>query len=204
MAGDTFASPSSLSAALCGVLATCRAVDAVASGDYNSAFCAIRPPGHHAGANGTTARRDKAGAPLSDRCGQGFCLLNNAAIGAKYALHEHANVIRRVAIIDWDLHHGNGTEEIVGAWDEVFYASLHGAEPAFYPETAQAFEKTPRRLNVPLPRGTSAADFISAYDEHVIPAIRAFDPDLLIISCGFDAHEVRAQALVGPCAIICT
>eukprot|EP00900_Chrysochromulina_parva_P014578 jgi/Chrpa1/23120/Chrysochromulina_OHIO_Genome00001279-RA len=246
--GDTFVSASSLSAALCAALTACRAVDAVARGECPNAFAAIRPPGHHAGADGTTAgplsfaaaasaaagtastvtgssatsaassstslaigsgaESDTASdsgavsdANADDRCGQGFCLLNNAAIAAKHALLRYPEIVRRVAIIDVDLHHGNGTEEIVRTWPDVLYASLHGCEDNFFPMTGTELDVSSRLVNVPLPRGTPPEKYLAAYDEHVAPAVRAFAPDLIIISTGFDAHRDDAPDLSGFLAL---
>lgn len=322
---DTYASHTSLAAALCAVLACCKGVDAIVQGEAVNAFCVVRPPGHHAGVHGTTVRGSTeaadlpleespkrrvggrprsaespgagsqgagsqgagspkpaaaeaesptAGAPsdgangdgkpvpagrarrshhpprrleeeeegkqlgkpkppkplplkpplqpplqkqssvgstsdasterassptplIKDRCGQGFCLLNNVAIAAKYALLQHAAAVRRVAIIDWDLHHGNGTEEIVRSWgcDNVLYASLHGAEQFFYPETGTALQLDPTLVNVPLARGAAPSlaalpdrtrmldtrpsctagtppdEYLAAFDRYVVPAM---------------------------------
>jgi len=234
--GDTFASASSYSAALCAALAACKAVDAVCRGDAANAFAAIRPPGHHCGRDGSTAGpasfagpalhfaaaasaaagaavADDDDAPLQeapdspassssagadgDRCGQGFCLLNNAAIAAKHALLVHAKLVKRVAIVDIDLHHGNGTEEIVRPWPEVLYASIHGVGEAFYPETATTLQKEPTVVNVPLERDSPAEKYHAAVDDHVVPALREFAPDLLIVSCGFDAHRDDSPTLDG-------
>ena len=283
--GDTFASASSLSAALCAALSACRAVDAVCKGEAPNAFAAIRPPGHHAGADGCIAGPatfdrdasideaevedmpaepsltrglsasirplsaagasqaleascngaggggdpsegscdapastapaveqmsdvasestgvDKDAADADDRCGQGFCLLNNAAIAAKHALLRyqppHVCGIARVAILDIDLHHGNGTQEIVRHWPEVMYASIHGAEEGFYPSTATSLQTEPRLVNVPLARGTSSDEYLDAFDTHIASALRTFAPDLLILSTGFDAHRDDAPDLSG-------
>ena len=234
--GDTFASASSYSAALCAALAACKAVDAVCRGDAANAFAAIRPPGHHCGRDGSTAgpasfagpalhfaaaasaaagaavaddddapRQEAPDSPASsssagadgDRCGQGFCLLNNAAIAAKHALLVHAKLVKRVAIVDIDLHHGNGTEEIVRPWPEVLYASIHGVGEAFYPETATTLQKEPTVVNVPLERDSPADKYHAAVDDHVVPALREFAPDLLIVSCGFDAHRDDSPTLDG-------
>ncbi|KAL1511516.1 hypothetical protein AB1Y20_006324 [Prymnesium parvum] len=340
IAGDTYASRNSLSAALCGVITACKAVDAVVAGGVTNAFCAIRPPGHHAGTDGSTfkdmvapphkAAEKEAAAPppafpaprppaptpppplptavpasvaasgfsfdpavlaahaagaafqfpqlcrrpapprkaegqaaaaaawepapafaapspvlpprpadekregaegeprvesmasilervcstasnpetqatasdsarCDDRCSQGFCLLNNAAIAAKYALLEYPSTVRKVAIVDWDLHHGNGTEEIVrrDGWEQVMYCSLHGAEKHFYPETATELHLGPRIVNVPLKRGTPAREYHELFERHVLSRVLQFNPDLIIISCGFDAHKDDAPDLRG-------
>lgn len=163
---DTPVSPGSYSAALCAVLSSCQAVDAVCTNAHANAFAVVRPPAHHAGANGPTKGTERFAAsqqqgqvafsldgaapsgPLwfhcappcapkcgrqcetrnaTDVCGQGFCLLNNAAIAAKHALEQHRESVERVVIIDIDLHHGNGTEEIVRGWEQVMFVLLHGA-----------------------------------------------------------------------------
>ena len=144
--GDTFASAGSLHAALCASYAVCRAVDSVVRGDFRNAFCCVRPPGHHAGVSGST--RDETGHLV----GQGFCLINHVAVGARYALANHKN-IKKVAVVDWDLHHGNGTAEILCAddgpmardtlRDSVLFCSIHGAThpndkgPHLFPGTAR-------------------------------------------------------------------
>ena len=105
--------------------------------------------------------------------------------------------MKRVAIVDIDLHHGNGTEEIVRPWPEVLYASIHGVGEAFYPETATTLQKEPTVVNVPLERDSPADKYHAAVDDHVVPALREFGPDLLIVSCGFDAHRDDSPTLDG-------
>lgn len=199
--GDTFASSRSLHAALCATFSVCRAVDAVVSREYRNAFCCVRPPGHHAGPQGSTC--DDAG----DLVGQGFCLINNVAVAARYALANHPS-IKRIAIIDWDLHHGNGTEEIFcskknGALgkdvdhynDSIKFCSIHGAtpsgvEPKLFPGTGlKSTSSSDDSVNVPLPAGTGHTEFLERFNEHVIPAAEAFNPDLIMISAGFDGHK---------------
>jgi len=155
---------------------------------------------------------DGAAAASSDASGgrlvgQGFCLINHVAVAARYALTNHADAVRRVAVIDWDLHHGNGTEEILCSADgplardrlreSVLFCSIHGAtpagqEPALFPGTAQTSSSNDRRpgepFNVALPRGTGPAEFLERFKD-VVAAAEAFRPDLVIISCGFDAHK---------------
>lgn len=154
-----------------GVLA---AVDAVMRGDVSSAFCAVRPPGHHA-----TATR-----------GMGFCIFNHVAIAARYLQSRHG--LQRVAIIDWDVHHGNGTEAIFIEDPSVLYISLH--ENGIYPYTGAATERGQgagegANLNIPLPGNSDGETALRAWDEQIPRAIDAFQADFLLISAGFDARE---------------
>ncbi len=173
---DTVLSSQSGDAALRSAGAVIAAVDAVATGQVRNAFCAVRPPGHH-------AERDAA---------MGFCLFNNAAIGALHARDAHG--CQRVAIIDFDVHHGNGTQHIL--WDEpgMFYASTH--QENAYPNTGLAEEKggAGRMLNVPLPAGSGSDMFRQAFDDVILPKLRDFQPDFLLISAGFDAHAADPMA----------
>ncbi len=158
-------------AAAGGVMA---AVDAVVGGKATSAFCAVRPPGHH-------ASRDKA---------MGFCLLNNVAIAARYAQRQHK--LANVLIVDWDVHHGNGTQAIFDDDPSVLYFSVHQAP--FYPFTGCADDRgagkaTGTKINVPLRAGSGNAEYRKAFEETLRPAALAFRPDLVLISAGFDAHE---------------
>jgi len=167
---DTVLSMGSGEAALRAAGAGIDAVDQVARRLARNAFCAVRPPGHH-------AERDTA---------MGFCLFNNAAIAALHAREEHG--FQRVAVIDFDVHHGNGTQDIL--WDEpgMFYASTH-QERAF-PNTGFADETggLGQVVNVPLPAGGDSEVFRHAYDDIILPKLVEFHPDFLIISAGFDAH----------------
>ena len=172
--GDTCASGDSFDVALHAAGAALRAVDAVMTGEAVSAFCAVRPPGHH-------AERDE---PM------GFCLLNNAAIAARHAQRRHG--ADRVAILDWDVHHGNGTQHIFEEDPSVLYISLH--QYPFYPGTGSRAEQGIGRgkgatLNVPLPAGTGEEGYRAAFHDEVLPALDDFRPALLIISAGFDAHR---------------
>lgn len=167
---DTVMSPGTLEAAFRAVGGAVAAVDAVAGGRVRNAFVATRPPGHH-------AEKTKA---------MGFCLFNNAAIAARHAQKVHG--IGRVAIMDFDVHHGNGTQDIF--WDDasVLYASTH--EMPLYPGTGAASERGEHDniVNVPLRAGTGSAAFRDAFRDGILPRIRDFQAELVIISAGFDAH----------------
>jgi len=167
---DTLMSPGTVDAALHGVGAATQAVDEVMTGRVANAFCAMRPPGHH-------AESVKA---------MGFCFFNNAAIAARHAQSRHG--AERVAILDWDVHHGNGTQEIF--WDDasVLYASTH--EMPLYPGTGAASERGQHGtiVNAPLRAGDGSEAFREAMETALLPRIAAFAPDLIIISAGFDAH----------------
>ncbi|MEN6627679.1 MAG: histone deacetylase [Candidatus Sumerlaeia bacterium] len=148
-------------------------LDAVMAGRIDNAFCAIRPPGHHAG-------RDQA---------MGFCIYNNAAIAARYLQQKHK--VKRILIVDWDVHHGNGTQAAFEADPTVFYFSVHQAP--FYPGTGAADDAgtTPAagtKLNVPLPAGSGDKEAIAALRDRLMPAANKFKPDFILISAGFDAH----------------
>ena len=160
--GDTIAGPTSFDAAL---LAAGCAIAAVESG----AFALVRPPGHHA---------------LPDRA-MGFCLVDNIAVAARHA--QDALGLRRLAIVDWDVHHGNGTEAIFRDDDDVLYVSVH--QWLFYPGTGGPGTSDDTTLNIPLGAGAGDAEYAAAFSELVEPTVRAFDPDLVLVSAGFDAHE---------------
>tara|TARA_R110002095_G_scaffold211049_1_gene198790 strand:- start:7126 stop:8199 length:1074 start_codon:yes stop_codon:yes gene_type:complete len=167
---DTFMSPGSENAALRAAGAVIAAVDAVMEQPDTNAFCATRPPGHHAEA-------DRA---------MGFCLYNNIAIGAIYAREKYG--LERVAVVDFDVHHGNGTQDIFEADASLFYASSHQAP--FYPGTGAASETGVGNIvNVPLPADAGSTEFRGAYDDVIFPALARFDPQILLVSAGFDAHE---------------
>ena len=166
---DTVLSPQSAEAALRAAGAGVAAVDAVMGGEASAAFCAVRPPGHHA----------------TSRAAMGFCLFNNVAVAAAHALERHG--LARVAIADFDVHHGNGTQAIFEAEPRVHYVSSH--QMPLYPDTGHAYERgVGNILNAPLPPGTGSRGFRAAWEEHLLPAIDAFGPQLLLVSAGFDAH----------------
>ena len=172
---DTILSPGSGDAALYAVGGVCFAVDAVVKGEIDNAFCALRPPGHH-------AERDHA---------MGFCLFNNIAIGAFHALE--LDGIERVAVMDFDVHHGNGTQQAFWAHKNLFLASTHQS-PA-YPGTGAERERGMHGniLNAPLPPGSGGEDLKDAFG-FIRPALKDFAPDLLMISAGFDAHQADPLA----------
>lgn len=174
---DTFMSPKSLDAALHAVGAVCHAVEQVMIGRMANAFCAVRPPGHHA----------------ESRRAMGFCLFNNAVIGARRAQQAHG--AERVAIIDWDVHHGNGTQEIVWSDPTILYASTH--QMPLYPGTGAADETGAGNIfNAPMAPGSGREEFQSAFTGKILPAMSAFRPDLIIISAGFDAHRSDPLAAI--------
>lgn len=167
---DTVLSPASGTAALHAAGAVAAAVDAVVAKEADNAFCAVRPPGHH-------AEPDRA---------MGFCLFNNAAIGALRAREVHG--FERVAVVDFDVHHGNGTQAAFEADDNLFYASTH--QYPLYPGTGSASETGVGNIvNVPLRPMSGSGPFRVAMTGRVLPALDAFRPDLLLISAGFDAHR---------------
>lgn len=168
--GDTVVSPGSGEAALRAAGAVAAAVGAVLKGEFKNAFCAVRPPGHH-------AERDKA---------MGFCIFNNVAIGAAEARAVHG--LSRVAVMDFDVHHGNGTQHLFDHDAGLFYASTH--QMPLYPGTGASNERGLGNIcNAPLPPGAGSEEFRAAMDEIVLPAIEAFRPELIMISAGFDAHR---------------
>ena len=165
--GDTGMNVHSLDAALHAAGATVMAVDLVMAGTHKHAFCAVRPPGHHAGRN----------------CAAGFCIFNNVAVGAAHALEVYA--LERIAIIDFDVHHGDGTEEIFLDEQRVMFCSSF--QHPFYPFTG-ADTNDPNLRNLPLPAGTGGAAWREAVSATWLPALREFQPQLVMISAGFDSH----------------
>ncbi len=171
---DTPICPDSYQTALLAAGGVLSAVDAVMTGQVRNAFCAVRPPGHHA---------------LSDKA-MGFCLFNNVAIGVRYVQSKYN--VKKVLIVDWDVHHGNGTQAAFYADPSVLYFSVH--QYPFYPGTGAEAEKGAGRgdgytLNVPLPSGSGDDDYVRVFEEILRPRALDFAPDFVIISAGFDAHE---------------
>jgi acetoin utilization deacetylase AcuC-like enzyme len=163
-------------AALHAAGAAIGATDAVLAGEMNTAFCAVRPPGHH-------ACRDRA---------MGFCFFNNVAIAAKYALERHN--LKRVAIIDFDVHHGNGTEDIVKGDERILMCSFY--QHPFYPENWD-FSDAPNLCNVPVPAYTRGAQIRELVEEQWMPRLEEFKPELVFISAGFDAHREDDMGQLG-------
>jgi acetoin utilization deacetylase AcuC-like enzyme len=171
---DTMMSPGSLGAAYLAVGGALAAADAIMDGRVDNAFCAVRPPGHHAEA-------DRA---------MGFCLFNNVAVAARYLQRRHG--LERIAIVDWDVHHGNGTQHAFYDDPSVFYFSTH--QYPYYPGTGKADERGAGKgkgctLNVPLPPGMGDAEYLAVFDRVLRPALKAYRPDAVIVSAGFDAHR---------------
>jgi len=171
--GDTNISPASFSVALAGVGGVVATVDRVLNGEAKNAFCAVRPPGHHA-----SAER-----------GMGFCIFNNVAIAARYAQETHG--VERVLIADWDVHHGNGTQDTFYEDGSIFFMSTH--QSPLYPNTG-AVEETGEgagqglTMNRPFPAGAGNTEIIGAFRNDLLPAAREFQPDLTLISAGFDSR----------------
>lgn len=171
---DTVVSPDSWEVALLAAGGAMQAVDLVQSGSEQRVFVLSRPPGHHAEPNRA----------------MGFCLFNNIAIAARHALEQHG--LERVAIVDWDVHHGNGTQAAFWEDPSVLFISLH--QYPFYPGTGSVGERGAGRgegftLNLPMPAGCTDALYIQAFTELVVPALDAYQPELILVSAGFDAHQ---------------
>lgn len=172
--GDTAICSESGDVARAATGAVLNAVDFVMQGELDSAFCAVRPPGHHA---------------TADR-GMGFCIFNHVAIAARYLQVTHG--LKRLAIIDWDVHHGNGTEAIFYEDADVLYISLH--EAGIYPFTGSAEEQGAgagkgTTLNLPLPKGSNGDVALRVWDERITAVVKNFRPEFMLISAGFDARQ---------------
>ena len=168
--GDTIISPGSKEATVDAVGSIIAAIDGVQSKEFHNAFCAVRPPGHH-------AEKNKA---------MGFCIYNNVAVGANYLLEKYK--LNKIAIIDFDVHHGNGTQDIFFNNENVLYISTH--QYPFYPGSGTEKEKGKFNniLNIPLAAGTNSEEYLNAY-EFVLKKLKNFRPDFILISAGFDAHK---------------
>ena len=168
--GDTIISPGSKEATTDAVGSIITAIDGVQDKEFHNAFCAVRPPGHH-------AERNKA---------MGFCIYNNVAVGAHYLLEKYK--FNKVAIIDFDVHHGNGTQDIFYDNEKVLYISTH--QYPYYPGTGDEKEKGKYNniFNIPLPAGTTSEEYLNAY-EFVLKKIKEFKPEFILLSAGFDAHK---------------
>ena len=167
--GDTIISPGSKKAITDAVGSIITAIDCVQKKEIKNAFCIVRPPGHH-------AERDKA---------MGFCIYNNVAVGANYLIEKYK--YNKVAIIDFDVHHGNGTQDIFYNNEKVLYISTH--QYPYYPGSGSEKEKGKFNnvFNIPLEAGTTAEEYLNAY-EHVLKKLKEFKPEFLLFSAGFDAH----------------
>ena len=167
---DTILSPGSKEAARDAVGSILTAIDGVMKKDFKNAFCAVRPPGHH-------AEKQKA---------MGFCVYNNVAVGAYYLLEKFK--LKKVAIIDFDVHHGNGTQDIFYDNEKVLYISSH--QYPYYPGSGAASDKGTKNniLNVPLIAGTQSHEFLNAYDS-IFKKLKNFNPEFILLSAGFDAHK---------------
>lgn len=172
--GDTAVSPHSWEAALRAAGSALAGVDSVLTGRVRRAFCVVRPPGHHASPN----------------CGMGFCILNNVALAARHAQAVHG--VKRVLIVDWDVHHGNGTQDAFNADPSVFFFSTH--QSPWYPGTGAAAEigsgeGRGATLNCPLPAGSGRKEIFDAFERQLVPAMGRFRPELVLISAGFDSRQ---------------
>jgi acetoin utilization deacetylase AcuC-like enzyme len=176
MSPDCGISPKSYEIALLAVGGVLAAIDQVMQGKVKNAFCAVRPPGHH-------AERNRA---------MGFCFFDNVAVGAEYLLEQYK--LERVAIIDWDVHHGNATQHLFESDPRVFYLSLHEDPYSCYPGTGHRRErgKGPGEgytLNLPLAAGSGDKEYLQALEQEGLPPLRLFAPQFVLISAGFDAHQ---------------
>ena len=178
---DSAICPDSYEIALLAAGGTLEAVDLVMSGEVSSAFCAIRPPGHH-------AERDRS---------MGFCLFNNIALAAERLLGRHE--LDRVMILDWDVHHGNGTQHHFDQRRDLLFCSLHGHPSYVFPGTGYEAETgfgqgEGYTLNIPMDPGATGDDYRRAFEEKVLPAAERFRPQFVLISTGFDAHRLDPLA----------
>jgi acetoin utilization deacetylase AcuC-like enzyme len=173
--GDTAMNPHSLAAAEYAAGAAVKGVDLVMQGEAGRVFCAVRPPGHHA----------------VKRSAMGFCIFSNVAIAAYHAISHWQ--LERVAIVDFDVHHGNGTEDIVSGNDRILFCSSF--QHPFYPGTG-ADTRVPNIVNMPLPAGTDGVGFREAMTERCLPRLQEFAPQLILISAGFDAHRADHLAML--------
>ena len=178
--GDTVVSPGSKDATKDAVGSILTAIEGVQNKDFKNAFCAVRPPGHH-------AEKEKA---------MGFCIYNNVAVGANYLIEKYK--YNKIAIIDFDVHHGNGTQDIFYDNEKVLYISTH--QYPYYPGSGSEKEKGKYNniFNIPLEAGTTAVEYLNAY-EHVLNKLKEFKPEFLLFSAGFDAHidDPLAQLQLG-------
>jgi len=168
--GDTIISPGSKEATSDAVGSIITAIDGVQNNEFKNAFCAVRPPGHH-------AEKDKA---------MGFCIYNNVAVGTNYLINKYK--LNKIAIIDFDVHHGNGTQDIFYDNEKVLYISTH--QFPYYPGSGTEREKGAYNniFNIPLPAGTNSEEYLNAY-EFVLKKINQFKPQFILLSAGFDAHK---------------
>ena len=168
--GDTIVSPGSKDATLDAVGSIIAAIDGVQNKEFKNAFCAVRPPGHH-------AEKNKA---------MGFCIYNNVAVGANYLINKYK--LNKIAIIDFDVHHGNGTQDIFYDNEKVLYISTH--QFPYYPGSGTEQEKGKYNniFNIPLAAGTTSEEYLNAY-EFVLKKIKEFKPEFILFSAGFDAHK---------------
>ena len=168
--GDTIISPGSKEATLDAAGSIITAIDGVQNNEFKNAFCAVRPPGHH-------AEKNKA---------MGFCIYNNVAVGAHYLIEKYK--LNKIAIIDFDVHHGNGTQDIFYDNEKVIYISTH--QFPFYPGSGTEKEKGKNNniFNIPLPAGTTSEEYLNAY-EFVLKRLKEYKPEFILLSAGFDAHK---------------
>jgi acetoin utilization deacetylase AcuC-like enzyme len=187
---SSFTGPGGYEIGLMSAGGTIAATDAVVGGRVRNAYALVRPPGHHATADG----------------GMGFCLFNNIAVAARHAQAKHG--VKRIAVVDWDVHHGNGTQSIFYADPDVLTISLH--QEGIFPQAGQGIHgavgergegtAVGTAINVPLPAGCGTAAYRAAFDRVVLPALCAFKPDLIFVACGLDAgnHDALGRMMLGP------